>query len=307
VEGLTQLRYGHDSTIITKDLLVAVEIGIKSPEGLIPVIPKYVSCRESKWKRKKLSFCRIISEYGPYGISDAIKSSKIKMLYDPIYRIKMPYIKKEDIMIYNNPKDVFTENFIYSYKYIESLPLFDLIKDLDIKQIGITGSYSLGMQYGESDIDLVIYGEKNVELIYNKFINNTNIIECKNSFGGVIIDDLCVPWRRGTYRGMAYSWTGVPNEIASHCDPIKDYNKIIIPDKVENLNVYIPNGQINGLLYPPCVRDSNGRYIISFEFNAGYLLYNGGHLSISGLSNEKSIIIGTREFPGKISKIGSKS
>ncbi len=306
MEELIQSRYGHDSTIITKDLLVAVEIGIKSPDGLIPVIPKYINCENSKWKRKKISFCRILSEYGPYGISNAIKNSKIKMIYDPAYKIMMPYVRQEDIMIYNNPKDAFIENFINSYRYVESLPLFELIKDLDITQIGITGSYSLGMQYEESDMDLVIYGEKNVELIYNKFINNTNIIECKNEFGGVIIEGPCTSWRRGSYKGMAYSWTGVPNEIAYHCDPIKNYNKITIPYKIENLNVYIPKGQIGGLLYPPCVKDSNGRYIISFEFNAGYLLYNGGYINISGLSDEKTIVIGTREFPGKISAVKSK-
>ncbi|AFZ71065.1 nucleotidyltransferase family protein [Caldisphaera lagunensis DSM 15908] len=296
-------RFGHDSTIITKDLIIGVEIGIQSPEGLIPIIPKYVSCNKSSWKRHTLNFCRILLEYGPSGISDAIKNSKIKMIYDPIYRTQMPYIKQENILIYNNPKSVFKEIFLNSsngLRYNEE-SIFNLINELDIDNIGITGSYALGMQFEGSDIDLVIYGEKNSELFYDIFKNKAKIIECKNSFGGVIINGPCIPWRRGLYKNKAYSWTGVPENIASHCNALNNYNRIEIPNKVKDLNITIPEGQIGALLYPPCVKDVNGRYVISFEYNAGYLLYMGGNLKISGLSNEKIIVIGVREYPGKIS------
>lgn len=300
---LIQLRYGHNSTIITKDLIIGVEIGIQSPDEFIPIIPKYVACEKSAWKRHNLNFCRILSEYGPYGINEAIKNSNIKMIYDPVYRSPMPYVKKESILIYNNPKSVFKENFLNSskaFKYNEE-SIFDLINDLDIDNIGITGSYALGMQYENSDIDLVIYGEKNSELFYNIFINKSKIIECKNIFGGVFINGPCIQWRRGAYKNKVYSWIGVPENIASHCKALDNYNRIEIPNKVMNLDIKIPEGQVSALLYPPCVKDANGRYIISFEYNAGYLFYRGGNLKISGLSNDKMIVIGTREYPGKIS------
>ncbi|MEB3797769.1 MAG: nucleotidyltransferase domain-containing protein [Caldisphaeraceae archaeon] len=299
---MNRSRLGHSSTLITKDLLVGVEIGIPSPEGFIPIIPKYVSCRRGAWKRRANSFCRIISEYGPNGIRDSIERSGLKLVYDPVYRSYMPYVNKGDVLIYNDPREMFKELLSHPQGADEKIVrvLGKILGDVDLSSVGLTGSYSLNMWNAFSDIDLVIYGKKNSEDFLIKFMRRANALECKENYGGVFLRGPCVPWRRGKVLGIAVSWIGVPEVISGHCDAAREYHKIKIPSKVGNLETYVSPGQGEALLYPPCVKDENGRAIVSFEYNAGYLLYNGGRLEVSGLYDGRSLFIGTREYPGSI-------
>jgi predicted nucleotidyltransferase len=305
VEKLNQLRYGHNSTIITKSLVVGVEIGIPSPEGYIPVIPKYVSCKNSAWKKGTISFCRILSEYGPNGILNAMRESGMKLTYDPIYRAHMVYISLDDIIEYNNPKKLFEKYIFHEYKNIDPIVyriLEEILDDIDIKYVGLTGSYSLGMQNNFSDIDIVIYKEKNAENILKSFLSKTQIIECKNNFGGVLVEGPCLSWRRGRIFNKELSWTGIPSEISGNCPLLRDYRKIRIPTYINTITIKVDEGQPSALVYPPCVKDENGRYIVSFEYNTAYLLYTGGNLIVSGLYNGGSLFIGTREYPGYVKR-----
>ncbi|WP_292320545.1 hypothetical protein [Caldisphaera sp.] len=85
----------------------------------------------------------------------------------------VPVVKKDDILNYYDPKEMY-----FSKK--NSLPekINDLIKYLNPEYVGLIGSYAFGFQVKHSDVDLLLYGnnreiyEKLIELRNSEFISN---------------------------------------------------------------------------------------------------------------------------------------
>jgi len=151
------------------------------------------------------------------------------------------------------------------------------------------------------DIDLIIYDSEAavsmVEIFRKTTIPYSTVVR---RTGTIIVDSgLDLSWRRGYYNGVHISWTGVPVTVAGHCDIV--YWNLLPPQNYKYIEVYIEPMQETALLYPPCVYSSEGYYIISYEYNIGYLLYQGGMFAITSYITDNIIYLGVK---GKMQHIG---
>ena len=303
------MRYGHGSVVTLRSGLLGVEIGIPAPAGYVPVMPKYVPCDKGAWSRGTVRFCRVIKTYGPTGLSEALVKSGLTLTYDPSYGAAMPYVRASDLLDYKSPREALLHRALsggggLGHVLSRAIRFMgSLAGGLDV--LGLTGSYAMSIEADFSDVDIVVYGGEAARQAYEGFMAAVTSAECREEFGGVSIRGWpCRPWRRGFVSDVPVplSWVGVPpGGPASHCPPVLEGPGVdgLTPTRV---NLAVPGGQETALLYPPCVRTEEGMYIVSFEYNAGGPLYEGGEVKASGLITYRghTVILGSREFPGAL-------
>ncbi len=287
---------------------MAQALGIERISDKLIVIPKYIiSDKNSPWRLGTLYLSRIISEYGPLGILKATSKAfnLVKKCYSSLYLTNVPCIGLERVVRFSEPRKA----VLSIIKKPKSTLDYDLInvltalrsEGIDLNNVGITGSLALGFANPSiSDIDLVIYGEKNSKKIirlFEKFMQKEPSF--KDLFGGVkVMPPINVSWRRSRIKNRFVSWIGVPERILSHCKAVVKSP----PYKRCKVVLEIENGQPNSLLYPPCVISKGGETLVSFEYNLAYMLFKGGKFKIEALcsEDESTVYLGTREFPGVI-------
>lgn len=301
----TSGRLGHGSLVVDRNWALYVELGLPAPQGFIPVLPKYVPCNRGPWGRPGGKYCRLIESYGPEGVSKALAKASISLRWDPLYHTNMPYLTNNDIVYYVSPREAL-ERLIYKGSTLSHklLSFLDELRSYGIptSDIGITGSYGLTIAQEFSDIDLVIYGDSSLRAM-KFFVDRATAVECKDDFGGLkVIGTPCLAWRRGLvkaeHQGVVASWVGVPNYVAGHCPRL--HEGIEGPPLRFNATIDVPGGELSALLYPPCVRLSDGSYLLSFEYNLAYIMYVGGKFEIEGLRYGDLILLGSRELPGSL-------
>ncbi|MGC9209688.1 MAG: hypothetical protein ACP5FT_00210 [Acidilobus sp.] len=298
---------------MTRDGIIGVEIGLPSPPGYIPIIPKYVICRDGLWSRGPLAFCRVIDNYGPGGVSLAFERSGIDLIYDPLYGALMPYVRTFSVLEYVSPSQALALRALsgtgkLSHIVIAATSIMaGLVGGIDL--LGLTGSYAMLAEGEFSDLDFVVYGEEASEAAYTLFSARAKPVDCKEDFGGFkVMGWACSPWRRGLIPGLdrPISWVGVPaGDPGGHCPPLLERAGTGRPGLFEG-ELTIPGGQPTALLYPPCVKTEEGYYLISYEYNAGGPLYGGGRILVKGLHYEgrNIIVVGSREVPGSLTLVG---
>ncbi len=285
-----------------------MEIGIPAPQGFIPIIPKYVTCASGPWATPGSKFCRVIENYGPTGVSKAINTSQLSQRYDPNYGSNMPYVEYHDVTHYVNPRRALEAALRGSspLQPFISRVAAALSKGLTgLDQLGLTGSAAVGMEQRFSDVDFTVYGNEAAEALYELFTSRARAVECKSEFGGVTVRGYsCTPWRRGFVGDseVPVSWVGVPNEVAGHCNVLRRYENLSPPSRDVEVTVTIPPRQPMALLYPPCVASEEGYVVVSYEFNLGGPLYEGGVVRLVGrlLGDGKTVVLGSRERPGML-------
>ena len=302
--------------VVLRNWILGVEIGLPSPPGLIPLIPKYVPCRKGPWTSAGASFCRLVSAYGPRGVSEGFERSGIRQAYDPAYGAPMPYVDQEMVLAYASPKDALARALRGDSPL--SLPLTRVVEAVarevgGASRVGLTGSVAMGIEQPFSDIDLVVYGGEESERAFELFIRSAAPVSPsgggEQNYGGVVAR-VAAPaqWRRGIFRdlaGVPVSWVGAPEDIAGHCGPLRNHRGLG-PRKavVSGVVLTVQPRQEGALLYPPCVKTEEGLHLISYEFNLGAALYLGGVFKVEGLSFGESVVLGARELPGSIAKLG---
>ncbi len=318
--GVVPHSYG--SMVFTRDLVVVQVLGLPSPEGYRIVMPKYLySSGGSLWSLHGIiPLKRIIRGYGPLGLEQAIKKSKIKLKYDYFYNTRVPIIGLEDVFLAVEPR-LALRNLVYSPRSPAEVEAARLICDfariigVPLEVLGVTGSFSMGYYHSGSDIDIVVYSPMHIEKIYDYFKSNrriyreSSILE-RDFLGGVKVEPrITLSWRRGFYRlngrEIGITWIGAPYKPALHCKPVRSRKIEYSPSgKRVSRRLFIPSGQIGALLYPPCVETSEGT-LVSFEYNVGDLLFRGGWFLVEGIESvDGSVIyIGTVEAPGRIIKL----
>ena len=259
---------------------MAFQIGIPSPPGLIPVIPKYVISREGPWGRGRIRFHRILRKYTRQDIDEATANAGLTPRVDPLYNTTIPYIE-EPMIFYKIDPLTALDKLISRPRSRVSYTLLHLLRELSTRAeaIGVTGTLALAIENDSiSDIDLIV-----VTLEPSKFMDR---------FTGQVKPHHTLPWRRGYYKGVHVSWTGVNPYGTLHCPPLSSYWRIQTPIVEGRWVVHVEPGQEGALLYPPCVESSDGRFIVSYEYNMGYKLYRGGRLVIGGVAAPNVIYTG---------------
>jgi predicted nucleotidyltransferase len=296
--------------LITKEGLIAQALGLPLSASKVPIIPKYVISKErSPWELHGIYFSRIISEYGPKGLSKAVAQAKslVNTCFSETFLTEMPCVDIIDVLYMSMPQDALQRILRAPRNELEIdvIEVLSTLKEhgISVNDLGITGSTALG--FGNpaiSDIDLIVYDNASLKIL-ELFTSQSKRPLLKENIGGLRVrPPIDVSWRRAyLLKRRAVSWIGVPEQVLSHCDIVRKYP----PLKQCKIRVHIEPEQEGALLYPPCVVSIDGRYVVSFEYNLAYELYMGGTFEIKGMCSEGLLIVylGTRESPGFITRI----
>ncbi len=290
----------HGAIVYTVNGIIGQVQGIPSPPGYITYLPKYRLCDlATPWRGHGYSLCREIPHYGPLGLASAMRRLKGGWRIDPLYGIVMPYASEYEIMKIIDPRTAVKR--LVSEGSIDPRPLETLYTirreaGVGLDDLGVTGSYAIGIIHPGSDLDIIVYDDSALRL-YEYFLS---IREgpSREYLGGVVLEPYVdLSWRRARLGGLSVTWTGVPQYW--HCPPLENYFAITPPLGIIEKVLYIEPYQIGALLYPPCVR-AGDYWLVSYEYNLGGPLYEGGVVKVRAISGGDTIFIGTREYPGRI-------
>ncbi len=292
----------HGAIIYTREGVIGQVQGIPSPPGMLVFLPKYRLCSgESPWKGRGYRLCREIPHYGPKGLSSAMRRLPGRWRWDPQYGVIMPYASIDEILMLIDPRRALSrlvKGFVRDPRPIEALHALVKGSLVSVLDLGLTGSYALGIIHSASDLDLIAYGEEASLKLYS-FFSEIREGPSREYLGGVILEPFVdLSWRRAVIEGISITWTGVPR--IWHCPPLRDYYALTPPVKRRRLVVKVERGQYGALLYPPCVRTVEGLWLVSYEYNLGQVFYNGGRMFIDALESRGVLYIGLREHPGRV-------
>ncbi|AFZ71064.1 hypothetical protein Calag_1355 [Caldisphaera lagunensis DSM 15908] len=89
-------------------------------------------------------------------INEIYEEIKDYYLYLDCVGKEVPVVKRNEILKYYDPKEIFIKN-------VNILPknIIELVEFLKVEYAGLVGSYLLGYQKKNSDVDLILYGNNN--------------------------------------------------------------------------------------------------------------------------------------------------
>ncbi|GAB6148345.1 nucleotidyltransferase domain-containing protein [Stetteria hydrogenophila] len=302
----------HGAIVYTRDGGILQAIGLPAPAGYLAVIPKYAPCRGERtpWARPSGRYCRVVREYGPRGLEDALARypgpGGVRLLYDGSYAAPMPYVSLEQAAWIVDPREALLR-VASSGEGSAAEAAYTVLRGsgVGLGGAGLTGSYAAGIASPTvSDVDFVVYGPEAALRMYEFYSRELQPVEApRASFGGVTVHPpQGVGWRRAAVDGISSSWVGVPHRPAGHCEPLRRYPNTDPPSgRRVRVEVRVEGGDPAALLYPPCV-EAEGYYIVSFEYNLAGLLFEGGRLEVEGVASAGGTVVylGLRENPGRV-------
>lgn len=159
-------------------------IGYVHPPNYVMAIPKYIPTKEvTPWSDGKMYYKRVIGKYGVHGLREAIKyglRGYVQLKYDSMFDSEIPLIDIKKIDRIYDPREILKSSLKTQYDHLKSLTieLINKLHDLTglpLRSFGITGSILLGIHNQQiSDIDITVFGIKNVEEIKNIFLEENN-------------------------------------------------------------------------------------------------------------------------------------
>jgi len=298
-----RLLWPHGSAGVTVEGLHFQVVGLPAPPGKIMVIAKYGFCG-GPWRRPAGSLCRLNQAYGPQGVEDAARRGSVKLQWDESYSAHIPYITAADAIEIVDPWSAAAA--VTTRGGLEPLntavaSLARLLAPGCGGCVGVTGSLALGVATPSiSDVDLVV-DESIAEEVYARWRGAVKPLRAPASQGGFRVADT-LEWRRGLLGGVHVSWIAVPRRPALHCPPLRRYPNLDQPRREWRGILRVPPRQVEALLYPPCVVTEEGYWVVSYEYNAARLLYEGGNLRVEGLRGNNTIYLAGRPTPGYIER-----
>ena len=290
----------HGAIIYTVDGVVGQVQGVPSPPGLIAYLPKYVLCSGgSPWRGRGYSLCREIPHYGPRGLASVMRRLGARWRRDPLYGVEMPYASLYEVARLIRPREAleaFASRAPGGSRPVEALYTVVRGACVSLGDLGLTGSYAMGIFHSSSDLDLIAY-DRGSQRLYDYF-SGLRRGPSREYLGGVVLEPYVdISWRRARLHGISVTWTGVPR--VWHCPPLESYYSIPTPNRVFRGSLRVEPGQLGALLYPPCV-EAGGYWVVSFEYNVGGALYEGGRIYVEGLLGGSVVYLGAREYPGRV-------
>ncbi len=287
----------HGAQLVLADASIAQVLGLPSPPGLIPVIPKYEPCRRpTPWRGRSGGYCRVTRSYGPRGVEAGIAASSLRGRWDPQYSTVMPYVEEHHVYRCLEPRRALAE--AVAKGEVEVVNVVDELASLGVRSscLGLTGSRALGIAHGDSDVDLVAYGcEEDLYEIFSGLASDWG----QPQLGGIhAAPSPGSSWRRAVIRGSKTTWIPARNR----CPPLRSYWAIDPPLQRAILELDVDPGQPWSLGYPPCALSRQGTWIVSYEFNLAGILYRGGRMRVEGLASRdyRVVYLGLREEPGTL-------
>lgn len=275
-----------------------------NPYGYVFAYLKYVYTGKGLWK----GYERVLKEYGVHNL---IKLRQ-KFSFEPCYDVSFPVVMISEIREHLKPEEKMNEILNRLEDDDLELILLDFIEHnmVGYKNIGITGSLLAGIQHRDSDIDIVIYGEKEaldfIETFQGFDIDYNWIIEANINYGIDFADKLYDRKRRGIYKGKRFSILFVDDKPWRYCEHICiNREKARIRAKIV--------GDYRSLVYPSTAYidtifdGPHIDYIISYEGLYSSLLFGEKEIIAEGRLMEcddvNILLIGDREIKGIVKPI----
>ena len=296
----------YGTLLFLKDGIVVQSLGMEVG-GYCVVMPKYVVCKEqTPWSKPGMGrLCRVIRGYGPLGLSNALKLSKIEVKYRVSEDTPLPLVAPEEATHIVTPRHALARA-VSEGRHLVAHAIGALGLLGHTAELGLTGSIAGGYWHENSDIDLVALTLRAALELYRAFrkVSRNRDVLSKSELGGVIVPGgVDVSWRRTWIsiggRRIGITWIGGLQKGPVHCPHAVPPTPIIGRWRG---TVYIPPGDPRALLYPPCASTSEGLTVISYEYNLGGLFYEGGQFWIEGSRaiDGRTIFLGIRENPGRV-------
>ena len=293
--------------IISKDSNIYMVYSNINSYGYVYAYLKYVYTGKGLWN----GYERVLKFYGVHNLVRSPQS----FIYEPCYDVSFPIVLRSAIYKHLKPECKLKQIISHTSNRLEEI-VVEIYEKIGIKDMGITGSLLAGISHQKSDIDFVIYGEKNAvdfmssfkgferdeEWIYETEKNYIIPIEIAKELYDVRV--------RGVYKGIKYSFLFVNPFPQKYCDKVckRVGEGEIIADISDNSNA---------LFYPSVIFLSNvssikGEYkpktLISYEGIYSTLLYKAKRIFARGMimkcdDGEIRIVIGDRDVKGYVKKI----
>ena len=293
--------------IIDKDLNIYVVYSNINSYGYVYAYLKYIYTGKGLWR----GYERVLKSYGVHNLMKIPQ----KFIYEPCYDVSFPIISRSAIYKHLKPEHKLKQIISRASNRLEEIAV-EIYEKIGIKDMGITGSLLADISHEKSDIDFVIYGEKNAidfmssfkgferdeEWIYETEKNYKIPLEIAKELYDVRI--------RGVYKGAKYSFLFVNPYPQKYCDKVckRVGEGEIVADVYDNSK---------SLFYPSVVLLSNvsvikGEYkpkvLVSYEGIYSTLLYKAKRIFAYGMvmkcdDGEVRIVIGDRDVKGYVKKV----
>ncbi|WP_062662624.1 hypothetical protein [Aeropyrum camini] len=227
------LSHVHGAMIFDRLSRIHQAVGVPSPPGLIPAIPKYEPCMEdAPWSRAGLRFCRTLEHYTPTGVEDSARRLGLDMRFDGLYNVHMPYVPSENVTLYIHPAEaldqVYRQGPYWTLKTLHKIAR--ALERLPLRGFGLTGSLATQTSNpAYSDIDIVVF----------EALDPYTLLETLEKLGRPELDTIeyrgplqgsyRVGWRRRLVEGRRVTFVAAPLEPGSTCKPLSTYWAIDTP------------------------------------------------------------------------------
>ena len=276
--------------MLTRDDKVYVVFTNYNPYGYRFAYLKYVFTGEGLWK----GYERVLKRYGVKNVLNLAQ----EFSYEPCFGVTFPVVKLSEVVAHFRPLE--TTRRLLEGRLLQS-EAYELLEEVGTDNVGIGGSYMLGISHSGSDLDLVVYGERRAFDFLEGFKGGVQdeewIREASENYSidiNVIrsIYDVRV---RGVYKGLKYSVSFVDPTPLKPCDEVC---KKLGPFEGE---IEIESNEYPALLYPSRARVVKGvpDEVVSYEGVFSMALFKFKRLRLRGMLMEcngrRVLVLGDRE------------
>ncbi|MEM4485704.1 MAG: hypothetical protein QW116_00500 [Zestosphaera sp.] len=311
----------HDLVVDVEDNIYVV-VGNRHPPGLITAYVKYApTSNPTLWRGRFTYYERVLREYDVSELVKVMRRFGIQV-YDPTLNVLVPAVPESAVRKWLKPELKMEELRRRASDAVEltAVEVSELMSASGVnpRNVGVTGSVLAGIHGRHSDVDLVIYGCRDVlefveaphpylsrmpaNWIEGKIMNNSRTLGLSPNIYRRIIPH----YKFLSYKGVPVTFTFVGR------DRIRYGELVLKPVKPTDAVIEVEGGDCRALFYPSHVL-ATGRVegvkvkgLISYEAEYGYVLYRGGRLRVSGMlemsmpEEEFYLLVGGREHRGYV-------
>ncbi|BCS92114.1 hypothetical protein L3N51_02154 [Metallosphaera sp. J1] len=288
--------YLDKDAVIDREGNIGFVITNQNPPGYVYGYTKYIYTGRGLWK----GYERVLRYYGVHNL---INSPQVFSM-EPCHGVEFPIIPLSRVRRHLYPEEGFRK-ILSNEKKMELHAMFSLLDKIPNIRLGITGSYLVGIEHANSDVDMVIYGCKDAYDFLSSFPGGSPDVEwIREASRNYSLDveeakSLYDVRTRGVYRGMRYSFLFVDDKPHPYCREVcSPLREVIIEGEME--------GDCRSLFYPAVAGLYSHDYyeVISWEGIYSMAMFKGGLMKVKGLelecSGKRVILIGDRRVKGNI-------
>jgi predicted nucleotidyltransferase len=185
------LRVREGDFIETLEALIFDVKGLVHPPNRVIAFIRYIPDERGDRSRNNIRYRKV------YSLSERIsflsENFSSYLVYDPIFNMKLNLVSIDRIIRFYKPEErlkEFSERASLNSIESDALQLVNLVSELSgvsPEKFGISGSLLVDLSKASSDIDIIVYGNNNIDLVYEilrqLLSNKNNLIKAYNFDG----------------------------------------------------------------------------------------------------------------------------